>query len=345
MILNKEQNNRNKLKEKKPLAYEKAIKYKDNPRPIIQNQADYRCNAFCEHCSVSPLMQNKNNRKQLSIEDIRNVYSQADKLGFFRTTISGGEPTIFPHLKEIIEAIDSTKWYIQMDSNCINFTEKLAWNLKEWGVDRLQPSLDSLIEEEHNSFRHSKTAYKKVLESVNICQKVGLDLFMQTCVDKPRLHSQEFIDYLKFFNNKGISVFVSFFKPVGNGQDKLDNLITRDDLKYMEELEKEYNVFTHLSPGYNFNLERHCVAGRNIISLTAFGDILICPYWYCSMGNIYDEFFEDIFKRLQKVNIFRKDTCLLAEDREFIDKYLVKSVYNKDLPIHYSEILTDEDFD
>jgi len=37
------------------------------------------------------------------------------------------------------------------------------------------------------------------------------------------------------------------------------------------------------------------------------------------------------------------DTCLIAQDRDFIDRYIVKRVYDKPLPVPYTEVFTDED--
>jgi len=38
------------------------------------------------------------------------------------------------------------------------------------------------------------------------------------------------------------------------------------------------------------------------------------------------------------------DTCLIAEDREFINGYVVKKIYGKPLPVPYYEVFISEYF-
>jgi len=337
----KELNNRNKLKEEKPLVYEKIIKNKI--APIIQLQYNYICNFKCQHCSIDKVKQKKD-RRSLVPDDIKNIFEQADKLDMARVTITGGEPLAFKDLDQVVEAINPQKFYINCDSNGWLINEESAKHLKDIGIDRIQLSLDSLNKEEHDSFRQAKGSADRVLKAVDTIQNSGLGLFMQTVVTKNRLYSIEFINYLNYFNRRGVGVFVTFAKPVGAWEGCFNDLIDRKDLEYLEELEKNYNVFSHLTPAYGVNEERNCVAGRNIFSITQYGDVLPCPYFYCSMGNLFEESLETIHNRCLKIKAFNKDTCLLAEDKEFIDKYLVKKIYGKDLPVNYTNVFTEDDF-
>lgn len=38
------------------------------------------------------------------------------------------------------------------------------------------------------------------------------------------------------------------------------------------------------------------------------------------------------------------DTCLIAEGRNFINDYVVKNIYNKSLPVPYSEVFFGDDY-
>ncbi len=335
----KEIKNREYLKQNKPRVFEKI----NNNQPLLQLQYDYSCNMACQHCSIKK-MQNKN-RRQLTPNDLVGLYEQANEIGISRTVITGGEPLIFLDLDDVVGAIDPKKFYISIDTNGWFFNLRMAKHLKEIGVDRIQPSLDSLYPYEHNEFRRKSGAFERCVKSVSIAKEAGLNIFMQTVVDKERLYSQEFIDYIKYFNEEGVDVFVTFLKPVGAAQGWLDHLINEEDLKYFEILEKKYKVFNHLTSAYERNPERQCIAGRNIFSVTAYGDVLACPYFYCSFGNVFDEPLKDILQRIQRLKVFKKNTCLIAADRDFIEKYIIKEIYNKELPIWYKDIFTENDFD
>ena len=263
-------------------------------------------------------------------------------MGLARFVISGGEPTIFPDLEEIVNEINPEKFYINCDTNGWLLAEKAEY-LKSIGIDRMQLSIDSLDPEEHDAFRHMPGAHARALEGIKVCQEVGLPLYIQTVVTKERLHSEEFIQFLKYFNGMGLNVFVSYAKPVGAWEGHFENLIDRKDMAYMRELEKKYQVCTHLTPGYG--LDMGCIGVKAFLSVTQYGDVLPCPYIHTSIGNVFDSSLKDIIQTGMNICHFgeHRDTCLIAEDLDFIQKYVAGRIYHKPLPVPCQEVFTEED--
>lgn len=342
-----EAGNRNLLKINKPYVYEKILKFDEKYRrgesiAIIQFQYNYTCNFTCRHCSVKRF-QGKTGKRMFTISDVKELSRQADELGLARFTITGGEPLVFKDFDELVAALDPQKFYINCDTNGWLLDEKRARHLKSIGVDRIQLSLDSLNAKEHDDFRQAKGSHERALKAVEAALAAGLGIFIQTVVTKQRLHSQEFLDFLKYFNSKGIGVFVSYAKPVGCWEGHYEGLVDRADMKYMEELEKKHKVFTHLTPAYGLNMG--CIALKGMFSITQYGDVLPCPYIHTSIGNVFKEPLKDIIKRGMKIKYFGEyvDTCLIAEDRAFIKKYVEGRIYNKLLPVPCSEVFTGED--
>ncbi|MFA4858980.1 MAG: SPASM domain-containing protein, partial [Candidatus Margulisiibacteriota bacterium] len=163
-------------------------------------------------------------------------------------------------------------------------------------------------------------------------------------VTKQRIRSQEFIEFLEFLNGKGVPVFVTYAKPVGEWEGNYAVLINRDDMDYLRGLEKKYMVFTHLTPSYG--MELGCIAVKRMVSITKYGDVMPCPYIHVSLGNFFEEPLKDIIDRGLNIKFFGKfcDTCFIAEDREFIEKYEAKRIYGKPLPVPWDEVFTKEDF-
>lgn len=345
-LTSKETSKRNSLKEKKPYVYEKMQKFEEKLKrgesiAIIQMQYNYACNFECTHCSIKRF-RGKSNKRSMNVNDVRELARQADELGLARFVITGGEPLVFKDFDEIVEAIDPQKFYINVDTNGWFLDEERAKHLKEIGVDRVQLSIDNLDEEGHDEFRAYHGSFKHTMKAVEACQKVGLDLFIQTVVTKQRLYSEEFIRFIEYFNGMDIGVFVSFAKPVGAWEGQYDIMIDDADLKYFNTLEKKYHVFSHLTPGYG--LDMGCIAVKGMFSVTQYGDVLPCPYIHVSIGNIFEEPLKDIIAKGFDIKFFGEhiDVCTIAQDKEFICNYIEKCVYNHELPVKATDVFGEE---
>ena len=166
-----ENNNRNKLKEEKPLVYAKVAKFDEKIKrgesiAIIQFQYNYVCNFACQHCSIKGF-QGRKDAKSFTLADVKELFRQADELGLARVTITGGEPLVFKDFDGLVAAIDPQKFYINCDTNGWFLDEKKALHLKSIGVDRIQLSLDSLNAAEHDDFRKAPGSHERALKAVD----------------------------------------------------------------------------------------------------------------------------------------------------------------------------------
>ena len=341
-----EQGRRNYLKEYKPRVFEKVSAFADKIArnesiAIIQFQYNYLCNFKCQHCSIKNF-QNQKGRRTFTLDDVRELSRQADELGLANMVITGGEPLVFKDFDQLVEAIDPQKFYITSDTNGWFLDAERAKHLKSIGVDKIQLSLDSLNAAEHDEFRNAPGSHARALRAIDAALNAGLNIILSTVVTHQRVRSDEFIEYLEFAKSKGVGTFVTYAKPVGAWEGNFDALVNRDDMKYVEELGKKYNVFTHLTPSYGLDLG--CIAVKRMISLTQYGDVMPCPYMQTSIGNFFEEPLKDIIERGMNIKWFGKhiNTCLIAESRPFIDKYLVPT-YGKPLPVKWNEIYGPDD--
>lgn len=339
---------RGQLKKEKPRVYEKIMRYDEKVKrgesiAILQFQYDYACNFKCRHCDITGL-RSKEKKRSFTISDVKELSRQADEMGLGHIVITGGEPLVFPDFDDIVKAIDPRKFYITSDTNGWFLDEKKARHLKEIGVDKIQLSLDSLSAPEHDDFRRKSGSHERAVRAIDASLEAGLNIIIATVVTKQRVRSAEFIEFLEFARQKNVAVFVTYAKPVGEWEGNLDVLVTKSDMDYMRELEKKYNVFTHLTPAYGLNLG--CIAVKRMVSITKYGDVMPCPYIHVSLGNFFKEPLKDIIARGMKIKFFGKymDTCLIAEDREFLSEYEGKRIYGRPLPVPYGEVFTAGDF-
>lgn len=346
-LTTKENDKRNKLQKEKPYVHEKILKFNEKLKcgesiAIIQFQYNFACNFLCQHCSVKRF-QGKKEGRRFTISDVKNLSRQADELGLARFVITGGEPLIFKDFDDLVTAINPQKFYINCDTNGWFLDKEKAKHLKSIGVDRIQLSIDSLKADEHDAFRRAKGAYEKAMRAIESSLDAGLDIFVQTVVTKQRLHSDEFLKFVRYFNQKGIGVFVTYAKPVGAWEGNFDILVDKQDMNYMKELEKKYNVYTHITPAYGLNMG--CIAVKGMISVTQYGDVLPCPYMHLSIGNVFQESLKDIIQKGLSIKYFGEyvDTCTIAEDKNFIHNFVAKKIYGKPVPVPCDKIFTDED--
>ena len=92
----------------------------------------------------------KEQRRELNLDDVRDISRQADEYGIYRFVLTGGEPTTWKDLFSVIEAVDPSKHLVILDSNAWLLDEMLAKRLADAGVYKTQISLDSFIEAEHD---------------------------------------------------------------------------------------------------------------------------------------------------------------------------------------------------
>ncbi len=339
---------RNSLKKEKPYVYEKIMKYDEKVKrgesiAILQFQYDYTCNFRCQHCCITGF-QGKKKERFFTIDDVKELSRQADEMGLAHIVVTGGEPLVFPDFDDIVRAIDPQKFYITSDTNGWHLDEARARHIKSLGVDKIQLSLDSLSAPEHDDFRRKSGSHERALRAIDAAHEAGLNLIVQTVVTKQRIRSTEFTDFLTFLNGKNVPVFVTYAKPVGAWEGNYDVLINKDDMDYLRGLEKQYNVFTHLTPAYGLNLG--CIAVKRMVSITKYGDIMPCPYIHVSLGNFFEEPLNVIMERGMRIKYFGEfcDTCLIAEDRNFIENVEAKKIYGKPLPVPWREVFGVDDF-
>lgn len=349
---------RNDLATRKPyiaskLAANKLRQEQGFPTPVIRLAANMLCNFQCNHCCAEHYMDRhllkltgkKEERHQLDLNDIRELSRQADEFGLARFVLTGGEPLLMrnPSFDEIVEAIDPEKHYIITDTNGWFMDLEKAKHIKSIGVEKVQLSLDSSIEAEHDAFRNKKGSFKRVMRAVDACLEAGLNLILSTCLVRDRVKTDEFQELCEFSQQKGIGLYVTYAKPVGNAKDHLEWVILKEDADYLRELEKKYNVFTHMTPSYG--MHQGCITVKGIITVSSTGEIVPCPYMDMSIGNYLKEPLKDILMKGMRnrwLGPHRPD-CLIGEDFEFIKFHNDSVGDRKLLPVPYGEGFSDRD--
>jgi MoaA/NifB/PqqE/SkfB family radical SAM enzyme len=292
-----ENQKKNIIQDKKPIAYAKILKHPEKIKnkesvALIQLQYNYKCNFKCKHCAIEKFKQQDG--QTLTIPDVKRIADQADAMGLASICISGGEPLMFPDLLDVVKAIGTDRFVISMDTNGWLLTEdKIKW-LVEIGIDRIHLSMDGL-EINHNEFRGVKESWKRCIEALPYCKKYNLGVVINIVTTKSLIKSGELINQLEYIKQFSEHASIIFAKPVGTFENCKDEILDSRDIDYIQSLTKQFNCSTHLSP--NFGYEFGCMCFKRHLSITAHGDVLPCPWIPITMGNIFVEDLEIIIKR------------------------------------------------
>ena len=343
------------LRQHKPHVHEKVLQFNDKLArgegvPIIQFQYNYQCNFKCRHCSIekfqlTPGQEREQGKRAFTIDDVRELSRQADEMGLSTIVITGGEPLLFPDFDDLVAAIDPQKFWVVTDTNGWLLDEKRARHLKEIGVDKVQLSLDGGDAATHDNFRRQAGSWERCIRAVEACKKADLHVILSTVVWRGRAQSAEFHEFLELAKRLEVGTYVSYAKAVGAYEGRYDQLVTSEDTAYMRELEKRYDVFTHLTPSYGMDIG--CIAVKRILPITRYGDVMPCPYTHVSLGNFFTEPLKDIVARGLNLKWFdpkAKMPCLAGEDRLFIDQVMAPSYGNSPVPVPYDRIFKADDY-
>ena len=307
------------------------------------------CNFHCAHCCEEPYMTRDlvrrtgqpDPRKQMDNEDYRRLSEMADEAGVFRFVLTGGEALMDRQLGSLIDALDPKKHLIILDTNGWSFDEARANWFADKGGYKVQISLDSMIEEEHDTFRGKKGSFKRVIRSLEASKRANLELLISTCIVRGRVFSQEFKDMCQFCKDNDIPLYVTLAKPVGTARECDEWVCTKEDVDQLKFLETEYNIFTHMTPSYG--QPGRCITVKGINTINHDGELIPCPYMDLSLGNIMKEPLKEILDRGMKNEWLGpyRDECIIGEHPEFIqfhnqavNDWLKKSPL---LPVPYGE--------
>ena len=317
---------------KRPRVYEKIQNYfRDMSSgvisPILRLKINRSlCNFHCLHCCEEPYMSRDLKKKtgaidprdQMTIDDYAELSRQADEYGIYRFVLKGGEALLDKNLEDLIVALDPMKHLIILDTNGWTFDEEKAKWFAAIGGYKVQLSLDSFVEEEHDAFRVKPGSYKRAIRAIKASKEAGLELLLSTCVVKDRVFSQEFDDFCEYCHIEDIPLYVTLAKPVGSARGHDEWVCTKDDVDHLKYLEDKYNIFTHMTPSYG--QPGKCITVKGINTVNHDGEIVPCPYMDLSIGNVMDMPLSDILDRGMQDKWLGpyRDECIIGENFDFI---------------------------
>lgn len=166
-----------------PVADERAIprfgerKTRDaygRPITYLRISLTDRCNLRCVYCMPAMGAKFAPRDELLTDEEIITVVRAAAKIGFSKIRLTGGEPTIRPHVVDIVREIARTPGIdeITMTTNGL-LLGRMAHDLKAAGLDRVNVSIDTLDPERFTRITRGGKI-EKVWAGIAAAEEAGL---------------------------------------------------------------------------------------------------------------------------------------------------------------------------
>lgn len=267
-----------------------------------------------------------------------NTLKQAHHLGAQELSISGGEPLIYSQLPKLVEIASKLGFIVNINSNGSLFTIKKSLALKNAGLSSVTISMPSINPQLLESSKRIPNLYKKIISSIAILQRQGLEIKLQTILSK--LNYRDFDKIVSFaikkhvdgfavsypeadfrvnkmlLNEKQITEFNSKIKP------RVSKILKKSGLSNLEEVEKAINEI-YAWPGFSakktekgiFDCNRDCRVPFEFVIILQNGDVLPCngiEYFHQPIiGNVLIRPLDKIIqgKKMQEFREKKSDNC------------------------------------
>ena len=133
-----------------------------------------RCNFRCVYC-MEPDVRFAAHEALLTVAEIVRAAAIAESLGVRKVRLTGGEPTLHPHLSDIIAGLAvATKVEIALITNASLLSRESLRAWKDAGLARLTISIDSLRPDRFARLTRSSSSPAQVLKGVQLSLDEGL---------------------------------------------------------------------------------------------------------------------------------------------------------------------------
>lgn len=187
-----------------------------------------KCNQKCFYCfNDSGYSRSKD---ELSLEDWKRSLTDIFSLGFKSVHITGGEPFLHPHIKEILQHATGTG----LDTTVLSNGFKIATLCNESPallskLTLAQISLDSMNPQIHNSRRGYKSAYGDAISAIKSLQGLDVPIEISTTVSEENL--EEILEIGRYSKSIDASLVIRPLINEGRANNIEHNFIFRRKLQ------------------------------------------------------------------------------------------------------------------
>ena len=275
----------------------------------------YRCNNKCVHCY------NESERAlhELDKDQWKSVLDKVWEIGIPHVVFTGGEPTLIPFLPELISHAEQLGMITGLNTNGRRLDNmEFVTGLVNAGLDHVQITLESHHAEIHDRITAADGAWNET--TTGIRNALASPLFVMTNTTLLRSNAGGLRDTLVFLSELGVpTVGLNGLIYSGRGA-VVDESISEDALPALLDIAKEHaahsgqrliwytpTMYCHFNP-IDSNLGvKGCTAAQYNMCVEPDGGVLPCQSYYSPLGNILNDYWQDIWEHPLAQSIRNRD--------------------------------------
>ncbi|MBN1879711.1 radical SAM protein [bacterium] len=176
------------------------------------------CNLHCRHCWITPRMVKGQPMpgECLDFKLLKLAIHEAKPLGLTAAKLTGGEPTLHPDFRRIVDYLTEENLDFTMETNGTLINRELAVHLSKTRLSHIAVSLDSPNPGDHDRFRGLTGAFNLTVRGINNLVEAGFSPQIIMSVYKENLNQVE--ELIEFAVSIGAgSVKFNPVSPSGRG--------------------------------------------------------------------------------------------------------------------------------
>ena len=294
----------------------------DNRLLSMEIEFSRMCNFRCSYCYV-PTKSQLNN--ELSRAEIKDVILQARDMGAGKIIILGGEPTIYPHIQEMIEFISSLGLVIEIFTNGTGIDSRIAalFASHRVRVALKRNSRDKAIQDKLAGKTGAATIIASALENLREAGYPSDTLFLALSTVICQQNIDELPAMWRWLREEHIEPYFEVITPqenavINNDWLSVDGLQLKELFQQLADIDKTHygRTWDPQPPLVGNKCMRHQVS----CLVTATGDVTPCVGVTIPVGNIRETPLQDIIKNSEVINNLKNYREMIKGDCRECDK-------------------------
>ena len=223
-----------------------------------------KCNLNCIYCNPFEHHSKKLNKNAILNFDelLRLINIFSGRLGIRKIRFTGGEPLVRKNILEFFKSVHLLKikygFELGLTTNGTLLENNLQ-KLKQYGIDKLNISLDSL-KPERFQYITGKNNLDAVVRSIYKAMDLGFNPLKINVVVMKNVNEDEITDFVEFVKDKNLNVRFIEFMPFGNNNWNTDGFISSEEIKNI--IENKYQLKEITGP-LNLVAKDYSLAGHS----------------------------------------------------------------------------------